>query len=293
VRRVRLMLQEVAQRRGRPLLLVGAGGPDARRLPLRRAGCRELGAAEPGGPYRDGHPGDGPGRVRLSPAGGREPRPIYPCVDGYHTTDGYAQPPIEFFRGLAAKWWQQGVDGIVTFNFCNESPEMGRLIGRVVFGPHQQAYHEIGDPNTLRFKDKVFVLQRRGGYGNLDQMYENGNHEAPLPVALTGPFPSFLESIYIPDDVAANPDRVARCELRLLLQRYSDNKPVDLPANLTFNGISLVDPGRQAEGWRVFKLSPRDFAVGPNLITAALSGQPAAGVVVQIAKLEVHIGYRP
>ena len=42
---------------------------------------------------------------------------IYPCVDGHHATDGYATPPIEVYRGVAATWWRQGADGIQTFNF--------------------------------------------------------------------------------------------------------------------------------------------------------------------------------
>ena len=42
---------------------------------------------------------------------------IYPCVDDHHATDGYATPPIEVYRGVAATWWRQGADGIQTFNF--------------------------------------------------------------------------------------------------------------------------------------------------------------------------------
>ena len=122
----------------------------------------------------------------------------------------------------------------------------------------------------------------------MEQMYQNLNVEAPLPAVLQGPAGTpFVRSIYIGDDVAGNRDRVAHCELRLLLSGATDK-----PLNLKFNGISLVDPVRQENGWQTFKLSPRCFAVGPNLVSAYLSHPPATGEKVQIEKLEISLRYR-
>ena len=84
---------------------------------------------------------------------------LYPSVDDHHASDGYATPPIDIYRGVAANWWRQGADGIQTFNF-NHAPDFPF---RGVWETHLKAYREIGSPKTLQRKNKRFVAQRRGG----------------------------------------------------------------------------------------------------------------------------------
>ncbi|MHC4537796.1 MAG: hypothetical protein ACYS6K_28020, partial [Planctomycetota bacterium] len=66
---------------------------------------------------------------------------------------------------MFGNWWQQGADSVVTFNWSNAPPEVCQEIGANP-GPlsHRQAYHEVGSPETLAYKDKVFAVERRGGY---------------------------------------------------------------------------------------------------------------------------------
>lgn len=121
VRQVRVMLQEVAEKRGRPLLLsvrVAETIPGChfdgidietwvrqylvdmiiigtRSIEVDLRGFRRLTASS---------------HVKL-----------YPCIDQHHSPDGYhAVPSPEFLRGVAANWWHQGADGIATFNFWND-----------------------------------------------------------------------------------------------------------------------------------------------------------------------------
>ena len=70
---------------------------------------------------------------------------LYPSIDDHHASDGYATAPLEIYRGVAANWWQQGADGVQTFNF-NHAPDFpyGGL-----WNTHLQAYREIGSPDTL------------------------------------------------------------------------------------------------------------------------------------------------
>ena len=100
---------------------------------------------------------------------------------------------MEIYRGAAANWWRQGADGIQTFNFNHA---MDFPFGSEVAETHLQCYRELGSAATLRRKDKVFVVQRRGGghgatvipnpedWSTPRWMYFNTNMLAPLPIDL-------------------------------------------------------------------------------------------------------------
>jgi hypothetical protein len=300
VRKVRLMLQEVAQARGRPFLL-------AVRVAATPAGCHYDGLDVEA--WVHGNLIDiiimGVRSTEVAVGGFRRITAgthikLYPSIDDVHSTDGYHRPPIEFFRGLAANWRHQGVDGIVTFNFANESPAMAQLLGisayhRENFAPHRQAYHEIGDADQIRFKDKVFVLQRRYGAGwgkgiGTDKwgFYQNMNHEAPLPLVLPADGSPIIEPIYVGDEIAAAPDRVKGSELRILLGGAIAESSLEAK----FNGVFVKSAGSQESGWRVFELSPHVFACGRNLASVRLVGNAEqANEPVRIEKLEIHVDY--
>lgn len=291
VRQVRLMLQGVSQHRGRPILL-------AVRVASTPAGC-----------HYDGLFVEEWARQRLvdimimgvrsadvDVAGFRRltagtPIKLYASVDGHHSTDGYFQPPLEFFRGLAANWWHQGVDGILTFNFANESSKWGPLLGRPPLAQDRQAYHEMGDPKMLAGKDKMFALQRRYGAGwdrfssEIWDFFQNINHLAPLPLSLPTNGYSVIKPIYIGDDIAAFRGGEVQAELRVQTANLID---VDL-LELKFNGVKVTPvrceqeewvsqrheriPGIAAkqvrsekEGWVAAKLRPEMFALGENLV---------------------------
>ena len=86
-------------------------------------------------------------------------------------------------RGLAANWWQQGIDGIQTFNWGVASPELAKRLdfwvaqayidGSPTIPVYQQAYKELGSPDTLHLKDKTFVVQGRGSGGSGGAPVEN------------------------------------------------------------------------------------------------------------------------
>jgi hypothetical protein len=301
IRRLRLMLQEVAQERGRPFLL-------SVRVPATVAGC-----------HYDGLDIErwarenlvdvivmGVRSTEVDVAGFRRVTAgthirLYACIDDGHSTDGYHRPPIEFFRGLAANWWRQGVDGIVTFNFANESAETAPTIGLSAFAPHRQAYHEIGEPEAIRYKDKMFVLQRRygggwdglaagwgalpGGTAHLWDFYQNMNSQAPLPVTLPADGLPVVLSLYVADDLGANAERLDGVELRMLLSGATADDVVEAKVN----GVLLAPPAVQEGGWRVFAPKPEDFAVGVNLISVRVA---QAHGPVTVEKLEAHVDYR-
>lgn len=180
MRMVRLMLLEVAQRRGRPFLL-------AARVPQTLAGCRADGFdvqtwAEQrlvdiltlGSRTMDV---DVEG-LRAAVGAGVQ---LQPCFDDHHTTDGYRYAPIEFLRGVFANHFRRGANNVVTFNWAMGTPAVAKMVGGEIAPlSHQLAFREIGDPRTMAGKDKIFAVERRGGYPWADGFF-NRNDTAPLP----------------------------------------------------------------------------------------------------------------
>jgi hypothetical protein len=169
------------------------------------------------------------------------PIKLYPCgLDAYHDSDGYHWPPIEVLRGVSANWWQQGVDGIYTFNWNYAPHEEARRLG-LAGAPHfaelgpiqRQLYQEIGSSKTLLHKNKIFVVQRRGGgfrprtpefvpspenWTTPRTMYANTNMFGPLPARMANDGKAdTLLTIYVGDDVAGDAARIERISLRILL----------------------------------------------------------------------------
>ncbi|MBN2310173.1 MAG: family 10 glycosylhydrolase [Candidatus Hydrogenedentes bacterium] len=293
VRKVRLMLEEVAAERGRPYLL-------AVRVPATVPGC-----------HYDGMDIEAWARqnlvdiivmgcrsIEVDMAGFRRavagtPIKLYPSLDDAHSPDGYHFPPIEFFRGLCANWWHQGADGIVAFNLYGGTLDASKAFGHHEGGNpavHQQVFREVGDPEALRFKDKMFVVPRRYGAGWEDRWncYHNANSEAPLPEILSDPDRPVSLSVYLADDLPGVSARVKSVELRLLLSGATAGDV----AELKLNGILLPSPAVKDDGWRVFEPTPRQFAVGPNLVRIRLKERPwGSRTPVAVEKLEVHVAY--
>jgi len=183
MRMVRRMLLDVAARRGRPLLL-------SAKVPRNSAECRCDGF--------DVEVWGREGLVDMLTLGSRSfdvdveryrralgpAIKLYPCIDDHHASDGYRFPPIEVFRGVASNWFQQGADGVVTFNWHAAPAEVYTARG-LHPGLESQgtAYREIGSPQTLEGKPKVFPVERRGGYPWSEGAF-NRNADAQLPMAL-------------------------------------------------------------------------------------------------------------
>ena len=174
LRMTRRMLNETGRKRGRRLQL-------AAKVPETLRGCREdgfdlpvwsreklvdlltLGSRTMTVDVEDVRRIVGPG-VKLSP-----------CLDDHHSTDGYRYPPIEFFRGVATNWLEQGADSVTTFNWAAAPVDAPQS--------HQIACSQIGELATMRRKNKLFFVERRGGYPWAEG-YHNRNDHLPLPARL-------------------------------------------------------------------------------------------------------------
>ena len=318
VRMVRLMLLEVARNRRRPLLL-------AARVPCTLEGCRHDGFDIAGwarqnlvdilalGSRSIDCDIDGFRRATR----GRNIK-LQPCHDDHHASDAYQYPPIEFFRGVSANWWHQGADSIMTFNWKNASPELCRKVGATP-GPasQRQAYHEIGSPRTLREKDKMFVVQRRGGYPWAEG-YFNRNDDAELPIELARDGEPRSVQLRIGDQVSANNDQINQLLLRLVL---FGAEPSEAPV-VKINGTRLLLKARDSD-WKdrqIFSPRPQpasggadrwktdpkqrllrlDYEVAPQHCRLGLNdvelqfpapGSRDSGKLIKVEKVEVHVRY--
>lgn len=323
VRMVRSMLLDVARKKGRPILL-------AARVPRNLKGCRV-----------DGFDIEewarqnlvdiltlGSRSVEVDISGYRKAVgdrniKLQPCFDDHHTTDGYRNPPIEVFRGAFANWWQQGADSVITFNWSNAPPEHCKRIGAHP-GPlsQRQAYQEAGSPKTLASKDKVFFVERRGGYP-WSTGYFNHNRDALLPVQLPNIGRPIKLDIGISDAVKKGR---STAQLRIILfqtpSRWDDHiKPGDAfeaalngkPLKLNLRDPDWKDaqifspkPQRTSGGTGIFEVDPNQkllklefeiepgvCRVGKNQIEIRIAKRepyrPQSEILLE--KLEVHLKY--
>jgi hypothetical protein len=189
----------------------------------------------------------------------RDTPQLVPCFDDHHATDGYRFQPIEFLRGVFANWWQQGADGVATFNWGNAPADVAAATlarwGRGEFNEapssHGEAYLEVGDPQAMAGRDKVFAVERRGGYPWAEGAF-NRNDDAPLPVTLRfNGTPTDL-TIRIADDLS---DSAAEVRLQLVL--FGAREEDTIAARL--NGEPLAD-GAYDFDWK----DPQLFAPNPQ-----------------------------
>jgi len=316
---VRRMLLDEAARRGRPLLL-------AARVPQTLAGCEADGFDVAAWSDR--------GLVDILTLGSRSMDvdvegiraavgpdvQLQPCFDDHHATDGYRYAPLENLRGVFANHFQRGANSVVVFNWSVAKPELAETIGAEIAPlTHQAAFQEIGDPRTMAGKNKVFAVERRGGYPWADGFF-NRNDTAPLPKLLEGDGVAARLRLQISDAPASG----ARLALCCVL--FGADAGHEFAAR--FNGVALDAPRRDADwkdaqifsprpqptsgGKGVYKINPNQrllrlqwdvplhaWKAGRNeveigLIAAARTASAPANdarKAVQIEKIEAHLTY--
>ena len=303
LRMVRRMLGEVGRKKGRTFLL-------AAKVPETLRGCREDGfdlavwARE--------------GLVDWLTLGSRtitvnveEIRNVVgpdiwlsPCLDDHHATDGYRYPPIEFFRGVATNWLEQGANSVTTFNWA-AGP------GKTATASQGQAYREIGQRATMKGKDKLFPVERRGGYPWAEGYFNRNDHLAlPARLANDGRPSAFALRVYEPEIPAA--------ELAVVLFQARAGDRLEVSCN-----GRVLGPVTVTDGWKdpqIFSPKPQpnsggkgEYAVDPNQrllrLTAAVPpgllqrgenrialrvlDRPAyrIGEDIQVEKIEIAVRY--
>ena len=254
------------------------------------------------------------------------PIKVYPSFDDHHSTDGYREPALQVWRGVCANWWRENPDGMHTFNLMVSSPQSAQNLGvnpSPRWETQRKIFSEIGSPETLKGKNKVFFVERRGG-GHAEyvvpspanwhtprHMYFQTNMLASLPAVLAddGGADTLL-TLNVADDVSAASEEIDQIALRIAISDEAgealsvDEKLEEIGSRVEvrLNNI-LIDPPRTEtvenpkvdtfKNWLIFTVAPRYLAVGANLVGVRLSQQlPVVFGRIQIQKLELHVCYK-
>lgn len=264
MRQVRTAMQQVAEARGRPIML-------AAKVPETIAGCRTDGL--------DVATWVREGLVDLLTLGSRtftmdipafrrdigfNNVKLCPCYDDHHASDAYRHAPIEVLRGVFGNWLAQGADGVETFNWSN-APEgyysAHGIPNTAVNVAHELAYQEVGSLDTLRGGDMTFIVERRGVFPWSEGYFCRNEHfELPLVLANDGR----LSAVHLRIDV----DVTAATSVQLSILVYN-MQPADR-VSAAFNGTEVVFAGRDDS----YK-DPQIFSPRP---------QPPAGVGRSVAR---------
>jgi hypothetical protein len=309
MRKARRMLLDIGDRRGRPLLF-------AARVPENLAGCREDGFDVTKWTEED--------LVDLFTLGSRTMNvdlqafrtivgtkriKLIPSLDDHHATEGYRHPPIEFFRGVYSNWWRQGADGVGTFNWSAASPEATTRAGINWSGVpyhahpvHGPAYCEIGSHESMRFKHRLYAVERRGG-----QPYAEGyftqNNGAPLPAPLHNDGRTVSVVLEVADDLATDVERFRPAvELSLVLSNANEADVLETYLNDARLGTFSLNPtwtDSQIKFTRPQKLTriayPVDLAdlrIGQNQIVIRMKKrEPFMVFWAQVEKVELAVAY--
>lgn len=169
VRRTREMTEREGLRRGRPILI-------AIRVPDSLEYCRGIGLDV----ETWLHEGlvdllVGTCYFRLNPweylidLGHRYGVPVYPSLSESRVQGEtrFSRNSLESYRARALGAWTAGADGIYLFNY---------------FNPRGPVWHELGDPETLRARDKLYFVTVRNGPPGPESYLAGGSRYQTVPI---------------------------------------------------------------------------------------------------------------
>ena len=191
--------------------------------------------------------------------------------------DADEEVALKVWRAAAANAWLAGAKGIMTFNLFPRHPESRatRMARRV--------WKEIGDPDTLAFADKLYVVENLEG---LQQgfMMRSVPVEGRLPIQIA-PGDAVQRLLPVADDLGGAGDRLDSLEFRLKLAgpRKRDTVTVRL------NGERLRLSRRQP-GWMIGPVPAQAMRRGNNVVQVELAA--AAPSALTLAALELEVTYR-
>lgn len=276
IRRVRGMTEDVAIRRGRPILI-------AVRVPDSVGYCWAIGLdlakwleddlvdiLIAGGYFRLSRWED---TVAL---GHEHGVPVYPSLDESRVRNDTrkVRNSIEAYRGRAKNCWNAGADGIYLFN---------------LFDPTAPHWRELGDPQGLEKLDKIYFVAARGAARARSFLAEGERFataptlcpDRPVALAIGRPYKTTLA---VGDNVLWGKEQGVTPEITLSLEVDGLAGAGDL--SVTLNRRAVGD-GVLASKWLDYDLSPEAVQKGANQIEIVLQAGAESGVRLLDAQLRV------
>ena len=189
----------------------------------------------------------------------------------------------EMVRGLAARHWRAGVDGIYLFNGPGSLTTYG--VDR------RELLDQIGSALRIEHMDKRYAVMRRTG--SFPNCYPQ-QHQ--LPSELTDQPTVF--AIDVADDLATAGARVRHVHLELLLSELTHIDEVHVTVNgRTVPCLNPLEPGSPApdfKSWLVFDLAEAPLVQGANEVTVSATRLPrlADECALVLSDLELSVAYK-
>ena len=210
--------------------------------------------------------------------------PVYVCL----STSGFAhasagvpysevENTLECWRAAAANAWHAGADGIVTFNLFPMFPHT--MDTRIA----QQIWREIGDPDSLARKNKVYCIE------NLSSLHASGIFrcepvEGRLPVEIKKGS-RVHRNLPVADDLTAAKDHLESVRLRVCLPR----RQAEDRLAITINGEPL-DIAPEKPHWLAADVSPSAIRRGDNDLAVAFGAGESGSLSLESVELEIRYG---
>ena len=301
MRRVRQLADEAAARRGRPLLLA-ARVPDSFELAMNvgldvKAWLEEdlLDILIAGGGYA---PFTLP-LAEFAEVAHQHRALVYPCINEGAAATVSDGAFLEGVRALATNWYGAGADGVYLWNFGSpfEYKSSKDLVGtrRRFYG----CLNEIGGPEALTGKDKLFCVDNTGGQG-VFCYYSHISSPTPLPMASKGARirAGVIQRVplVVGDDLRAMARRGLAIQAKLTIA-FSDPAWKDVLA-FRFNGETLsggefVPPDGEGSPCQVnYPVSVPPLKSGRNFIeVSAGHGGDVPDSIVKISGIRLSVQY--
>ena len=189
---------------------------------------------------------------------------------------------LEGYRGRAADAWQAGADGIYLFNY---------------FRPKGRQWRELGSPETLRGKDKLyFATVRYGhrGYGKPSFWLADGERFTKVDLVYpdnprkVAPGDTLEIDLHVGDEGAGANGSGVEPDVQCRLWMPDTTGPEEL--DVALNGAVLA-ASEFSEGWLVYPVSPRVVKPGANQLQIALRS-PSSGSAKMRALRDVVLSVR-
>ena len=186
--------------------------------------------------------------------------PVYPCLSESRIRigrSGKARSSLDCYRARAANVWDSGADGVYLFNF---------------FDVRSPLFRELGDPATLRNKDKVYTtgsrsLQTARAWGIDGARFFSRSPILPdrsLPLAPTKPVGVELR---VGEDFRASRPQQTAPTVELCIEVHKLGKAEDVSVKL--NDRSLTEPTKSS-AWIAYAVEPQIVRKGVNQVDVTL-----------------------
>jgi hypothetical protein len=282
VRRIRRMTEDVAAKRGRPLLVAihipdSVGWCEAIGLDVTRWLREGLVDMLVVGEYWQLTPWEESARL-----GHEYGVPVYPCLSCSVMRDDARQVrnSPEAYRTRAMQVWNAGADGVYLFNF------------HYFYPPEHSIWRELGDPQAMRSLDKVYCASAIGGFHLMEYYLHQGEERFLKLPTLCPERPATLEAgqaleapLEVGEDLGAVEGKAPAVTVSVQVEGLAVAE--ELP--VTMNGEPLTG-GKLAEGWVDFAVTPERVNLGTNAFTL---GPAQRQIIIRDLQLRVSFGESP